>query len=500
MKLLRRVFLVFVLIAVVVALPFSLIGRSEAPDAPLSKAIVGTELATKQAADGSYITWVEHRIDDQGLSGLELRGADGLAVGDIDKDGFDDVIAVHEDSNHVRISFGTEDPNRWFHTTLADDLDAFGAEDVAVGDLNGDGWLDLVIAAEVSHLLYLENPGSASVRNGSQWQRLMPSFTRRKGSWVTANIADINGDGKLDVLATNKGLRQDTLGRQEKVGWGKIWQMLRSEPIPVAWTEIAGEPLDDESWKQHIVSSWRVPINAEAVDLDQDGDLDIIGGSRGGPYLVWLENTGGGNFERHDIKISNWTKTAGAAGLPLMTGIHMAFHDMDGDGKLDILARISLTTLGWLKQPETPDGEWHTEIIARYKPDHIFGFTLADIDGDGDKDIFTGTYSKGSREQDTAEERLSNALGRLTWLENPGSLDQPWPMHDLVRRQRGMFDEFVATDRDGDGDIDIIGTRGNSGKYDGVFWLEQKRLERPATVWTPAIPNESQRYPLAGAH
>lgn len=496
MVLLRRLFMVLVLLLVAVALPISLIGRNEAPPAPATTEIVGAELASKQAVDGSYITWVEHRIDDQGLSGLELRGADGLEVADIDKDGYNDVIAVHEDSNYVRISFGSADPNSWFHITLAEERDAFGVEDVSLGDLNGDGWLDVVIATEVAHLMYLENPGMASVRSGSQWQRMMPEMSLSKGSWITADIADINGDGKLDVLATNKGLRLDSLGKEDKPSLNHVWKMYTSSPMPVHWIELNGEPLDDESWTEHVLSSWRVPINAKPVDLDQDGDLDIVGGSRARSYLIWMENLGSGQFQRHDIKISNWIEIAGKAGFPLTTGIHLAFNDMDSDGRLDIVTRTSLTTLGWIKQPETPDGDWKAAVIARYKPDHIIGFSLADIDGDGDKDIMSGTYSKGPREQDSVQDRLAKPLGRLAWIENPGSVDKEWPMHNLVRRQRGMFDEFVMTDHDGDGDIDVIGTRGNSGAYDGVFWLEQKRVSSPAAVWSPAYEQESQRYPL----
>jgi hypothetical protein len=482
--------------SVAIALPISLIGRNEAPAAPTSNAIVGTELASKQAADGKYITWVEHRIDDQGLAGIPLRGADGLAMGDIDKDGFDDFVTVHQDSNHVRISFGSADPNRWFNITVADEREAFSARDVSLGDLDGDGWLDVIIASEVAHLLYLENPGAQSVRSGSQWQRLMPRMADRKGSWIATDMADINGNGKLDVLATNKGLELAGIGKEDKPSLKNVLKMYFSAPIPVQWIELEGEPLDDESWVEHVAGSWRVPINAKAVDFDQDGDIDIIGGSRGRSYLVWLKNQGAGRFERHDIKVSNWFEMAGAAGFPMVTGVHMTFHDMDSDGRLDIVARTSLTTLGWLKQPASPNGDWKAQVIARYKPDHILGFTLADIDGDGDKDILTGTYSKGTYDVDTLKERPSKPLGRQAWLENPGSMDEEWPMHNMVRRERGMFDDFVATDRDNDGDVDFVGTRGNSGPHDGLFWLEQRRVDKPQPTWTGAYDRESQRYPL----
>ena len=62
-----------------------------------------------------------------------------------------------------------------------------------------------------------------------------------------------------------------------------------------------------------------------------------------------------------------------------------------------------------------------------------------------------------------------------------------------------MYDEFSAHDMDGDGDIDLIGTRGNSGEYDGVFWLEQLRTSAPRKVFFSARPLESRQLPLPPA-
>jgi hypothetical protein len=49
-----------------------------------------------------------------------------------------------------------------------------------------------------------------------------------------------------------------------------------------------------------------------------------------------------------------------------------------------------------------------------------------------------------------------------------------------------MFDKFIAHDMDGDGDVDFVGTRGNSYPYDGVFWLEQVRSAAPGVRFLKA--------------
>jgi hypothetical protein len=59
-----------------------------------------------------------------------------------------------------------------------------------------------------------------------------------------------------------------------------------------------------------------------------------------------------------------------------------------------------------------------------------------------------------------------------------------------------MFDKFVARDLDGDGDIDFIGTRGNSAPFDGVFWLEQVRSSNPVASFQAARSDESPEMPL----
>ena len=59
-----------------------------------------------------------------------------------------------------------------------------------------------------------------------------------------------------------------------------------------------------------------------------------------------------------------------------------------------------------------------------------------------------------------------------------------------------MFDQFIARDMDGDGDVDLVGTRGNSGRFDGVFWLEQVRGASPRAAFTPARSDESRPLPL----
>jgi hypothetical protein len=59
-----------------------------------------------------------------------------------------------------------------------------------------------------------------------------------------------------------------------------------------------------------------------------------------------------------------------------------------------------------------------------------------------------------------------------------------------------MFDKFIARDMDGDGDIDFVSTRGNSDPYDGVFWLEQVRTDKPVVSFERARENDSEEVAI----
>ena len=178
-----------------------------------------------------------------------------------------------------------------------------------------------------------------------------------------------------------------------------------------------------------------------------------------------------------------------------MTGFMFGFHDFSGDGRLDVLLSEGRTNVVWLEHPADGAEPWQLHRVGSMEPDSATGLTLADIDGDGDPDIYCGSYSGPPRDRDGDQVTAASSLGRLAWFENPGR-DGEWTRHDITRRKRGMFDMAIARDMDGDGDIDFVGTRGNSLPYDGVYWLEQVRSPTPQPAFARARETDSQEMPL----
>ena len=520
----------------VIALPACQPADPSATEPTTTPTLVADTPTRAQSADGRWISWRERIIDDVAVGGVPIRGGDGLEMADLDGDGHLDIVSVHESDTeygnvgqgHVRLAFGGPDPAAWHLATLAEGDEAAAAEDVAIADFDGDGDLDVVAACELAHLIYFENPGTATeeataaLRSGA-WPRVIPAVTKDRGSYIRVFAADLDGDGRPEVVAPNKGAQNPDRRTTEKHA--------------ISWFDTTADPISGD-WVEHEIVRVIWPINSQTVDLDGDGDTDIVGGSTGEGRIFWFENRsvgdGGVDLVEHPINVDGTTTTedtprppnAPASGA-LLNGFNMAFVDLSGDGRLDLATVEFGGVLVWLEHlagdrggdgnggdggddgeadvadlaPGGPEGprtdapSWRLRPIGRLTPDNLVGFAFADIDGDGDLDAMTGAYSRSGRAED-GEVEPDTPLGRLAWFENPGDIDGEWTRHDISRRKRGMFDSFVARDLDGDGDIDFAGTRGNTAEFDGVYWLEQVRTAEPVAAFDQAREAESEQMPL----
>ena len=291
---------------------------------------------------------------------------------------------------------------------------------VAAADVNGDGKLDLVSANNTDSTL------SVLTNNGSGGFVLATNLSVGKApDWVA--VADINGDGKPDLITANSG--NNTLS-----------VLANATPFP-----IQGQLAFKLSSSPGVGDA---PNSVGAADVNEDGKLDLISANYYGNSLSVLTNNGNGG------SVLSGTYPVGS--LP----IQVTAADVNWDGKLDLICANSDgadSTLSVL----TNNGNGRFVLAGTY-PVGIgpASVTAVDVNGDGKADLISANQGY-AQEGHTLTVLTNNGSGGFVLASSPVVGLGPYSVTAADVNRDGKVDLICANKVDGT--LSVLTNNGSGG-------------------------------------
>jgi hypothetical protein len=370
----------------------------------------------------------------------ELEGINTLSACDLDLDGDLDLISGSPiDGNVVWMKNDCiHCPEIGFEGRVVLSEENIDPNNGTAADIDQDGDLDVIFfsypSSSTGNLYLLENQGDNNYGT--------PELLVSGPSGDHLDTGDMDNDGDLDMVYTDLGsycywvendgstpFPQYTIANNwtySKIAVVDLDQdgnmdIVGSNPLVVNWHRNDGSG----NFTLQTISTLDIPYEfVFPVDLDQDGDTDILTASNSAKRIDWIENRGPNlPFLQRSVTVDSGSRDAVAA-------------DVDQDGDLDIIAAAADgKSVEWYKNAGNQSFTVSTlvEVITI-----ISEIEVVDIDHDGDLDILTNSGSD---------------VSTWGWLKNDGTTS--FEMIDISYPNQQVY-RLEAADMDLDGDLDVI--------------------------------------------
>jgi hypothetical protein len=232
------------------------------------------------------------------IATFEGAHANDMQIADMNNDRRKDIIIRHKSPNTIRILF-QQSGNEWRVRSIR--TEQLGNEGFAVGNLDGDTTMD--ISANGCWFKAPANPMNEEYELfcfDTTFARINPN--------TKEDIGDINGDKRNDVIIS------------PAEGY------YNGNNHVLAWYEASGNPETPSNWTQHIIrSNYNWAHSVKLVDIDNDGDIDVISGKAWSPSCITIFFNNKCDFSKELVVIE---------GRGIYSG---AIKDVDNDGDVDII-------------------------------------------------------------------------------------------------------------------------------------------------------------------
>ena len=297
-----------------------------------------------------------------------------------------------------------------------------GAASVYSEDIDGDGDMDILGAAwGDKDITWWENLDGS----GTSWTEYI--IEEYFVSAASIYSEDIDGDSDMDVIGSSS------------YDYGIAW-----------WENVDGT---GTSWTQHTVTDDFNGCNSVYLeDIDDDGDMDVLGASSSFHEITWWENTDGTG--------TVWIKHIVCSDAVSPMSVYA--EDIDGDGDMDVIGDRGDSIYWW--ENVTGSGTLWVQHLVGSDFDDPECVYAKDIDGDGDMDILGAATSA--------------IYDDISWWENADGTGTSWVKHIVHNYYFLGAHSVYSADMDNDGDMDILG----AGYYEGeIDWFEN--LNGSGTAW-----------------